>query len=140
METIQPRILESSGDERPELPICSLDSGWVLVHSARVFRRSAVVIAVAIMGAMASCSFFVSGGDRGITYTFTNRCEQSVVVVLASGGREVRLDPGSTDSIHTLDQQPDSIFVIQGVSGGVEVRFAPGDATFEIREGRCPAG
>lgn len=115
-----------------------MDSGGVFRHSAQVIRLVVVLRVVAATAATASCSFFAPHGDSGISYTFTNRCDFAVIVELSTGGRAVPVNPGSTDTINTLDRQPDSSFVVRVVGGVDGVTFAPGAADFEIRGDRCP--
>lgn len=76
--------------------------------------------------------------DKGIEYTFTNRCAETIVVELATGGRPSTLAVGEGYTIHTLDREPDAGFVVQRVDGTGEVRFSPGLPTFDIRGERCP--
>lgn len=123
---------------RAELPIWALDNSRHFGQSA-LMRMVAVARVLAATAATASCSFLVPQGDKGVSYTFTNRCDSAITVELTTGGREVLLDRGSTYTINTLDRQPDSSFVVRRVGDVDGVTFAPGAADFEIRGDRCPA-
>jgi hypothetical protein len=98
-----------------------------------------VVLVVGTILIMAGCNHAPVGpADKGIDYTFTNRCNEVIVVELGTGGRAITLNVDERYTIHTLDRQPDAAFVVLRADGTGKVRFTPGLPTFEIVGERCP--
>jgi len=78
-------------------------------------------------------------GDNGVTYTFTNRCGEDIVVERATGSVAFRLADGERATIGTLDEEPHGGFVIRRPDGTGELTMFSEAATFEVSGNNCPA-
>lgn len=88
---------------------------------------------------LASCDLTSAPAEDGIDYTFTNRCDAMIFVEVDSAGDGSNLAPGSSQTIHTTDEEPMRAFVVANLAGTWQVEFTVTTATFDIEGEHCPA-
>lgn len=86
---------------------------------------------------LAGCSTFETRSS-GVTYVFTNRCGEELLVRPISGDDQVTLANGATRAIRTADQEPDAAFVVSRPDGTDEIQVIAGTSTVTITGDQCP--
>ena len=90
------------------------------------------------IGLVAACDSNIAPADAGIRYKFVNRCDETLVIEMASGSDPMVLDPDESGTIRSLDETPDETFIVRRPDGTGELRFAPGSDRVDIVAPDCP--
>jgi len=123
---------------RSDLPICSLDRSSALRQAAHVLPAARPLLLLFAIGVVAACDSNVAPADAGVRYTFVNRCDETLVIEMASGSDPIVLTPDESGTMRSLDETPDETFIVRRPDGTGELRFAPGSVRFDIVAPDCP--
>ena len=77
--------------------------------------------------------------DRAAAYTFSNRCDEDLIVTPANGGEAVPLPARATRAVPSVDQDPRQAFVVSRPDGSNARQVVPGMSVFAIEEDTCPS-
>jgi hypothetical protein len=80
-----------------------------------------------------------SNNDRAAAYTFSNHCNEDLIVVPASGGEAIPLPASATRTLETVDQDPRQAFVVSRPDGSDATQVVPGMPVFAIEDDICPS-
>jgi hypothetical protein len=77
--------------------------------------------------------------DRGTAYTFSNQCNEDLIVVAASGGEPIPLPARATRTLEMRDQEPRQTFVVSRADGTAAVQLVSGTSQIAIEDDNCPS-